>query len=609
MHVLGTAGHVDHGKSTLVRALTGIDPDRLAEERERGLTIDLGFAWLTLPSGREVGIVDVPGHERFISNMLAGAGGITVCLFVVSASEGWMPQSTEHLAILDLLGIEHGVVALTKADLVDKARLAEMETAVRQRLEPSGLRDAPIVAVSGVDDTGRVELLATLDEMLVEAPVPAIQGSQRMWVDRAFVVTGSGTVVTGTVARGCLQTGDAVEILPGKESARIRALQTHNKKVDSIPAGNRAAINLVGVADSQLRGRAVVGAGWRCSSVVDVMLRVPPRELGGVGIETRGAHLLYVGSASTAVRVKPLDGQRVEPGSSAPATLYLADELPLLTGDRMVIRDSGPGITAAGATVLDPAPPTSRRHDDARIETLLQLADCTEVARRLAVLVGAEHDLEISDARWRAGAVGDEEVSLPANVKVLGDRYVSVVRFAELEELVTTTLANHHAEHPGERGQQREALRSIAGLGKPAFDALIDAMGLAGTNTLALPTHSAALPPELRAQADALVSRLRSAGFEPPLSTELRVSSDLLRALVDAGEIVQIGNFYLTSGMARRAREVVREEIERAGPVTVSRIRDLLGTTRKYAVPLSEWLDSTGATIRRGDLRHLGPKP
>lgn len=608
MHVLGTAGHVDHGKSTLVRSLTGIDPDRLAEERQRGLTIDLGFAWLMLPSGREVGVVDVPGHERFISNMLAGAGGITACLFVVSASEGWMPQSTEHLAILDLLGIEHGVVALTKADLVDAGRLARMEASVRERLAPTGLHDAPIVAVSGVDDTGRSELLTVLDEMLSRAPVPPAHGSPRMWVDRAFAVSGVGTVVTGTVARGRFELGGAVEVLPGGATARIRALQSHKKKVDSIAAGTRAAINLIGISGSQLRGRAVVGAGWHCTNTVDVMLQVPVRELGGVGIEARGAHLLYVGSASTPVRVRPLDRDRVEPGSSAPATLYLSEGLPLRAGDRMVIRDSGPGITAAGATVLDPAPPATRRRDRARIETLLQLAGCASVAERLGVLVDSEGDLAISDARWRAGVVGDEEVTLPSDMKVLGDRYVSLQRLHELEQLVMDAVTTHHADHPGERGLGREVVRSATGLERAAFDALVHSLGLAGTETLALASHSPALPPELRAQADALLARLANSAFEPPLAAQLQVSDELLRALVTSGEIVRVGTFYLDAGHAQRARQIVRDEIKAAGPVTVSKIRDLLGTTRKYAVPLSEWLDDTGATIRRGDLRHLGPQ-
>ena len=310
MHVIGTAGHVDHGKSTLVTRLTGIDPDRFEEEKRRGLTIDLGFAWLTLPSGREVGLVDVPGHERFIRNMLAGAGGITACLFVVAANEGWMPQSAEHLTALEVLGVSHGVVALTKSDTVDAetVELARMEAA--EHLEGSCLEGAPIVACSGATGEGLDELVDALDAVLAAAPAPLDAGRPRLWIDRVFTISGAGTVVTGTSSGGSFAAGDEVETSPVSRRARIRTVQSHKKEVASIGPGNRVALNLAGLdRGAAARGDAVVRPGqWRPTNEVDAIVRIPAAHITGHGTELteKGSHLLYAGSAETRVHVRLL---------------------------------------------------------------------------------------------------------------------------------------------------------------------------------------------------------------------------------------------------------------------------------------------------------------
>ncbi|HEX2195814.1 MAG TPA: selenocysteine-specific translation elongation factor, partial [Actinomycetota bacterium] len=379
MQVIGTAGHVDHGKSTLVLRLTGIDPDRFAEEKRRGLTIDLGFAWLRLPSGREVGVVDVPGHERFVRNMLAGAGGITVCLFVVAANEGWMPQSAEHLAILDVLGVSSGVVALTKADTVDDETASLAVAEVEDRLAGTSLAGSAIVPCSGTTGAGLEELVGALDAAVASAPAPPDTGAPRLWVDRVFTIAGAGTVVTGTLMRGGLAAGDEVEVAPEGRRARVRAIQTHKKELSHAAPGNRVALNLAGLdRQGAERGDAVVAPGrWRATNRVDAVLRVLPAAVTGseAALTEKGAHLLYVGSAETPVRIKLLGSPRVRPGESAFAQLHLGHALPLVRGDRFVVRDAGRVLTLGGGEVLDPLPAEARRSDPDRPRLLAELTD------------------------------------------------------------------------------------------------------------------------------------------------------------------------------------------------------------------------------------------
>lgn len=608
MHVIGTAGHVDHGKSTLVQRLTGIDPDRFAEEKRRGLTIDLGFAWLPLPSGHEIGIVDVPGHERFIKNMLAGAGGISVCLFVVAANEGWMPQSAEHLAILDVLGVSSGVVALTKADIVDQDTLELAVAEIEEHLEPSSLRGAPIVACSALTGAGIDELVIAIDKAVQDAPLAEDLARPRLWIDRVFTIAGAGTVVTGTLAGGSLEVGGEIEIAPEGRRARVRTIQSHMKEVRHIAPGNRVALNLAGLErHSTRRGDAVVRAGqWRPTTVVDALVRVLPLWATGRAHELteKGAHLLYAGAAETPVRLKLLGADKLESGQKGYAELYLRDPLPLARGDRFVLRDAGRILTFGGGEVLDPLPKPTRRSDKARVELMEKLNGALP-AQALEALVVAEGSLRVADALLRSGA---EEP--PASVVRLGDLLMAEAQVARLATAVRDALAVHHRERPLERGMRRASLRAATGLQAEVFDALVASLAdVVEEETLVrLASHSVELAPQQqRARAD-LISRIEGAGFTPPLAKELGEEA-LLRALVEAGELVRIGDFYLTRGQAHEARKRVRDHIEEHGPVTVAAIRDLLGTSRKYAVPLCEWLDQTGATQRRGDVRVLGPKP
>ncbi|HEX2296732.1 MAG TPA: selenocysteine-specific translation elongation factor, partial [Actinomycetota bacterium] len=472
MQVIGTAGHVDHGKSTLVRRLTGIDPDRFAEEKRRGLTIDLGFAWLLLPSGREAGVVDVPGHERFVRNMLAGAGGITVCLFVVDAAEGWMPQSAEHLAILDVLGVSSGVVALTKADAVDAETIALATEEVSEKLSGTSLQGAPVVPCSAVTGAGIADLVAALDAAVAAAPAPPDLGAPRLWVDRVFTIAGAGTVVTGTLMRGSLRAGDEVEIAPDGRRARIRAIQSHKKELPEVGPGNRVALNLAGLArQGAERGDAVVAPGtWRATKRVDAKLRVLPSAVTGsdVALTEKGAHLLYAGSAETPVRLKLLGTAKVRPGDEAYAQLHLATPLPLVARDRFVIRDAGRVLTLGGGEVLDPLPGEARRSDRARLELLAEL-EAGDDGARLAALVGAAAGLDAAEASFRSGAA-----EAGPGVVRLASWLVTSDRLAELKQTVLDTLEEHHRARPLERGMAREALRQEVPLGAEAFDALLD---------------------------------------------------------------------------------------------------------------------------------------
>jgi selenocysteine-specific elongation factor len=610
MNVIGTAGHVDHGKSTLVERLTGIDPDRFAEEKRRGLTIDLGFAWLVLPSGAEVGLIDVPGHERFIKNMLAGAGGISVCLFVVAANEGWKPQSAEHLSIVHLLGIEHGVVALTKADLVDDEALGEVRDAVRGRLAPSSMSDAPIVACSATTGAGLEELVSALDSAVGCAPKAPDLGRPRLWVDRVFTISGAGTVVTGTLGGGSVREDMEVEIAPEGRRARVRGIQSHKKKVSEIGPGNRVALNLAGLdREGAERGDAIVEPRkWRPTTLIDVDVSVLPADISGLAhrVTAKGSHLLYLGSAETPVRVKLLDADELGPGHGGFAQLTLRDPLPVARGDRFVLRDAGRKLTFGGGRVLDPLPRRARSGDAERLLLLARLREASPEEAATA-LVEASGEVPVDEISARVSG----EVSEIEGAVRLGELFVSRARYDELVARMRELVARHHASHPLERGVSRESLRNELGLEAGTFDALIASdTEVVGDGPLVKgAAHGVVLDPAQQRARDELVAAIEGAGFAPPLEKELGIDPSLLRALVDAGELVKIDGFFLTAEQARDARAKVRSAIETEGPRTVAEIRDLLGTTRKYAVPLCEWLDRTGATRRHGDTRALGPTP
>lgn len=500
MSCIGTAGHIDHGKSTLVTALTGIDPDRLAEEKARGMTIDLGFAWLTLPSGREASVVDVPGHEGFIKNMLAGVGGIDVALLVIAADEGVMPQTAEHLAILDLLQVRHGVVALTKSDLVDDEWLALVREEVAETLAPTTLANAPIIPCSAITRAGLPELLAALDAALAAtdaAPGRRDIGRPRLPVDRVFTITGFGAVVTGALQDGVFKLGQEVELLPGGRRARIRGLQIHKQKVEEGRPGGRLAVNLAGIATSEIaRGEVVTLPGrLRATSVLDVRLGVvasAPRPVAHNAVLD-----VYIGAAETPARVALLDADELRPGESGWAQLRLRDPLVAVRGDRFIVRVASPSLTVGGGLVVETQARRHKRHDAATLARLAILAEGDPADVTLAALRNthptsaaknakpAKQSQRSSGASGGAGAYGGrdagelaeatglppEEIAdaladLAAREQVvrLGALYYAADEWARLRAESQRLLGTYHAQYPLRSGMPREEWRARLGL-------------------------------------------------------------------------------------------------------------------------------------------------
>lgn len=568
MRVVATAGHVDHGKSTLVRTLTGTDPDRFAEEKARGLTIDLGFAWMALPSGAEVAFVDVPGHVRFLKNMLAGVGAVDACLFVVDAVEGWKPQSEEHLRILSLLGIGHGVVAVTKAGLVDAdgVELARME--VEERVAGTFLAGAEVVAVDSLAGTGLAELRLALDRLVAAAPPAADRGRPRLWVDRSFAARGSGTVVTGTLTGGSIRTGDELDLVTsaGPRRVRVRALQSHDTSLPAAAPGRRLACNLTGVAHGEVgRGDVLVHATqWAPTTMLDASLTV----LDGLDHEVtrRGAYALYVGSGEHPVRLRVLGPDAVAPGTTGAVRLHLPRPLPLLPGDRYVLRDSGRGETVGGGEVLDVAPvrPASKARPDRSIERVVAERGWVD-ARDLERLTGVPV----------APAVGRWVVD------------------------------------PGVRSAAESELRAMVGADVAALDERRRAL-LAATDDLAVDgAGRIVLAASVKAPATAhpYVEALEAAPFSPPTPEEAGILRPDVRDLIRQGLVVERDGMHFAASAVARAGEVVAGVLAGSPDgATASQLRDALGTSRKYALPLLNLLDAEGVTRRRGDVRIPGPR-
>ena len=570
MHVVATAGHVDHGKSTLVQALTGMDPDRFAEEKARGLTIDLGFAWTALASGRELAFVDVPGHVRFIRNMLAGVGAVDACLFVVAATEGWKPQSEEHLRILELLGVGHGVVALTKVDLVDEEwrQLAHLDLA--DHLAGSFLARSPVIDVAPPVGSGVEDLRAALDQVLAGTPTALDRGRPRLWVDRSFAAKGSGTVVTGTLTGGPLSVDEELAVLPAERPVRVRALQTHQSAISQASPGRRLAVNLSGVSHDQVgRGDALVRPDqWAPTKTLDCSLTV----LAGLDhdVSRRGAYQAYIGSGEQPVRLRVLGAEAVRPGASGLVRLHLPVRLPLLPGDRYVLRESGRGETIGGGEVLDVAPVlrASRARPSRSVERVVEERGWVEVDL-----------LERLTGERREPTVGGRWVVSPAALARAEERVRTAVDGAGPLGLDMATLDE----------RERAVLEGLAGIEVRGGRATVSGRG---ADVLAGHPYLAAV---------------EAHPFCPPAPDD--VDRRELRELARRGLVVERdGVWFSPRALDDAARVVARLLAESPEGVTVAGVRDALGTTRKYMLPLLAHLDATGVTRRRGDVRIGGPR-
>jgi selenocysteine-specific elongation factor len=622
-HVIGTAGHVDHGKSALIQALTGTDPDRLAEEKARGLTIDLGFAWTTLPSGREVGFVDVPGHERFVHNMLAGVAGVGCALFVVDASEGWRPQSAEHLAILDLLGIPAGVVALTKVDLVDDATRERVAAEVRDRLRGTTLDGAAVVPTAPPSGLGVAAVAAALDAALDRLPEPPDRGRPRLPVDRVFTMRGSGTVVTGTLSGGPLRADGEVELLPGGRRARVRGLQGHGRPLAQATPARRVAVNLAGVATDQVaRGDLLALPGqWAATATADCRLRCldgAPAPLRG-----RGAYLVYAGAAETAARLQPLDATEVRPGGDALVRLHLERPLVLDAFEPLVLRDSGRDETVGGGLVLDPFPPAAVRGTAARLRRTEEL-EAREAAGRsgLPGRVLAERGVVPLVELPRLAAVAPDR--LPAALAAAGPGVVTSRTLAWTRAAWDAAAAGaveaverRHRDDPSAAGLPAQAARAAAlapgwpaAAGAEVVEALVaDGRLVADGPALRLPGHGSRLGPAQRALRARVEAALDEAGvglLGDAALAELGADRKAAALLVRLGVLVPVApGGYLGRSTLEAAVETLRRSFPDGRPFAATEAKEALGTTRRTAIPLLEHLDRTGVTIRQGDLRRL----
>jgi selenocysteine-specific elongation factor len=566
--VVATAGHVDHGKSSLVLALTGTDPDRLEEEKRRGLTIDLGFAHTTLPSGNEISFVDVPGHVRFLRNMLAGVGGVTACVFVVAATEGWKPQSEEHLRILELLGIGSGMIALTKADAVDADLLELAAMDVADHVAGTFLEGAPVVAVSSLTGTGLDEVRRALDDIVVDVASAVDRHRPRLWVDRVFAAKGSGTVVTGTLVDGTLAVDQQVVVEPGCRPARVRAVQTAGRTVERIGPGNRVALNLAGIDHTELtRGDAVVEPDrWRLTDRVDASLHV----LGSLGhdVSRRGAFVAYLGSGEHPVRVRVLGTEALAPGADGAVRLFLPTSLPLLPGDRFVLRESGRDETVGGGEILDIAPVlrASRARPDRSIERIVAERGWVTSAE-VVELTGEIVEPTIGDWLTTPEALAAMRADLTARVDAAGPAGVDVARFDDRERAVIATLDTVTID----AGTVRSA-----GAVDPVADHPFLEMLLAG-------------------------------GFAPPPPDD--VDRAALRELIRRGHVVaRDGVHFHTRTIDDAAQVAARLLRDDPAGFTVAQFRDATGASRKFALPLVAELDARGITRRREDLRIAGPR-
>jgi selenocysteine-specific elongation factor len=611
--IVGTAGHIDHGKSALVTALTGTDPDRLKEEKERGITIDLGFAHAEIAPGVVGSFVDVPGHERFVRHMLAGAHGIDAVLLVVAADESVMPQTREHFEICRLLGVPRGVVALTKCDAADAETQAVAEAEVRELLRGSWLDGAPIVRVSARTGAGLPGLRAALASLSAGTPPRSEAGLLRLPVDRVFTLKGFGTVVTGTLTGGRLGVGDEVEILPSGGRARVRGLHEHGAAAESVGAGRRTAANLAGVeVDDAARGEVLAAPGTlRPATRLDVRLTLLAGAQPLADQERVRVHAL---SAEVFARVHQL-------GRSGLAQLRLEGPLVVVRGDRLVLRAYSPAATVGGAVVLDPQPPRRRAADRAALEALAAVADEGAAAEWFVAQAGARGldaaELAARMGLTRAALLGLLEGRAGTLPLAEGSVYVSRLALDGLADALRAALTAFHAGNPLRESMSREELRRA--VGEPheaAFVGVLAALAAAGEaksagDGVSLARHEVRLNPAEAAARQALVDAAARARLEGVEAQELarqagadeRLYARVARVLLEAGEVKRVGDRLVDAACLADLARAVRERWAPGSPLDVGAFKDHVGLSRRFAIPLLEYLDRERVTRRAGSNR------
>jgi selenocysteine-specific elongation factor len=630
--IVGTAGHIDHGKTALIKALTGQDTDRLKEEKERGISIDLGFAHLDLDDGRRVGIVDVPGHERFIRNMLAGAHGIDLALLVVAADDGVMPQTEEHVDILHLLGVRSGVVALTKTDLVTPARVEAVREEVEILLAGTTIEGAPILAVSSVTGSGVSGLRRAIDERLRSYVRPQRPGLFRLPIDRSFVLHGHGLVITGTAISGIVREGDVVRILPSGASVRVRSVHVHGQPVGEASAGQRVALNLAGAErDDITRGHVA------CSPILDrgadrIDARVELRRGGRHAIPSHGPIRLFIGTAESTGKLVTLDHRsQLAPGDSAFAQIVLPEPVPAWRGDRFVLRDAASQRTIGGGVVVHPFAARHRRNDSAVLAALATIHEPDDDAAVIEAIVALERSFAMSLAFLLQAAhlsperlleiVRDHPRLVALPTLALAEAVTTSSKWERLRAAVTDTLAQFHQGSPLAPGVEMESMRTQVApeLTAKTFRDVVDRLGAEGAlireeSLVRLPGHRVALGGAQRALAERAESLLVEAGFTPPDLKQLESTlsaprgrlGEVLQQLEREGRVFRVApDLYYAAPVLERARALLREGVAVQGEITAATFRDLIQASRKFSIALLDYFDRTGFTLRVGDARKL----
>ena len=632
MRVIGTAGHVDHGKSTLIAALTGTHPDRLKEEQAREMTIELGFGWMTLPSGEEVGIVDVPGHRDFIENMLSGVGGIDAALLVIAADEGVMPQTKEHLAILDLLQIPAGVIVLTKTDLApDEDWLDLIETDIRAAVKDTVMSAAPIVRVSAKTRAGLESLISNLESLLEQKPPRSDLGRPRLPIDRVFSMSGFGTVVTGTLLDGQLAVGDEVEILPSGQNGRVRGLQSHKKKEDRAVPGSRTAVNISGVeTESIQRGEVVVHPHqYQPTRRIDARFRLL-KDVSST-LKHNSEVKLFVGAGETIANLRLLGMEEIHPGEEGWIQLELRHAIVAVRGDRYILRRPSPGETLGGGVIVDPQP--KRRHkrfDENVLKSLASLAQgapadvLLEAALALNIttaqeviarsrLEGAEAEIALKELIQGGSVILLEEGAPTITSNVL---IAALPHWRDLREKALALVQTYHQNYPLRRGILREELKSRLKLPARAFNASINKLItehllMEQAAFIAKPGHKINFDGGQQSKVQALMRKFELNPYSPPTlkGCQAEVGEEIFNALIESNELVAV-----SPEVVFRKQEYdvavarIRQEIEANGKISLAEVRDLFHTSRKYTQALLEHLDATGLTVRDGDFRKLRQK-
>jgi selenocysteine-specific elongation factor len=621
--ILGTAGHIDHGKSALVKALTGTDPDRLKEEKERGITIDLGFANITYSDGLTVGIVDVPGHERLIKNMLAGAGGIDMVLMVVAADEGIMPQTREHLAICDLLRVKRGLIAITKSDLVDQEWLELVMDDVRGFVKGTFLEGAEIIPVSSKTGQNIQTLRDSLGRMALLVEPKPVKGIFRLPVDRVFTLKGFGTVITGTAISGSIEIESTVEVLPVGIKTRVRGLQSHGRKIEKAYAGQRVAINLQGVEKDEIKRGDVIATPQRLmpSYAVDASVKIL-KDASIAGIKSGSLLHFHTGSSELITRIVLYDKDELKPGDDSFCQFRFKAPVIVMSGDRFIIRRFSPLMTVGGGEILDPTPKRKRRSEALQV---LKGLDNGDIKERLMIKIRdcGLNGLSYSEIEgWikaDSGRIEDALNSLLREEMILScdGKFISKESFESFSNKVVSIIEKFHENNPLRKGMQKDAVKAyFKGIEQKTFDLLVSLINglIVEKEIIRLKDFSISVADEKMEIMQRIFKTLEDAGFQPPMRAELakrlsideRELSELLRLMASEGRLVRINDsLYLPVAGYERMLSMLKDFFRRKNEMSVSEFRDMLNTTRKYALPYLEHLDSHKITLRVGDMRKL----